>query len=77
MKSLLLLGELLRAFHDDGWRRCSRLVFVELFAPFAVECGPHVDIDGKALSRMAFIDTADRRHVAVIASVRHANVPQP
>ena len=74
---LLLLGRLVRAFRDDRRFRGCRFVFVELFASVVVECGKHTDIDGKPLSRMTFIDSADRSHVTVIPSVCHANVLQP
>src|SRR6267143_5655912 len=73
---LLLLGRFVRAFRDDRRVRGCRFVFVKLFASVVVECGKHTDIDGKPLSRMTFIDSADRSHVTVIPSVCHANVLQ-
>src|SRR6266404_1838976 len=74
---LLLLGRLVRAFRVDRRFRGCRFVFVKLFASVVVECGKHTDIDGKPLSRMTFIDSADRSHVTVIPSVCHANVLRP
>src|SRR5882672_11344654 len=74
---LLLLGRLVRAFRDDRRFRGCRFVFVKLFASVVVECGKHTHVDGKPLSRMSFIDSADRSHVTVIPSVCHAKVLQP
>ncbi len=38
---------------------------------------PHANVHGQALPRSALVDAAHRRHIAIIASVGDAHVPQP
>ena len=71
----LLLAVLLLAF-GDGVLRVVGFGFGlgDLFVAGFVQGGAKPDIDGEALAGATFIYAADRRDIAVIAPVGHANV---
>jgi hypothetical protein len=72
----LLLGGLLRTFHDYRSLRGREFVLTELLASIVINRRPHTYIHGKPLPRMALIHAANRSDVSVVPPIRDAYMLQ-
>jgi hypothetical protein len=73
---LLLLSRLLSAFVFVNWTARARRGFTEPFVSFSIDDGAHQHVHGQSLSRVPFVNSADGRNVAVIASISQPDMAQ-